>query len=229
MSNLIYSVLNVQTGKYYIGKTEHSLSSRWQGHLKNARKGAGYYFPRSIRKYGPEAFEVLPMFWGIASRDELDRLEKFFIWITRSNDPRFGYNQTDGGTGGIQSEDARRRQANAVRGNTFRKGKIVGPEGRARIKTSKQFISSETRRKIGLARLGKKIGPHSPEWCANISRALKGHPALHREGSKNPFFGKTHSAEARAKISAAKRGVKLGPRKKEAADVLSNISHVHSH
>lgn len=73
-------------------------------------------------------------------------------------------------------------------------------------------LSAETRQKISEAHKGKKM---SADACRKISELHKGRPhsAEHRRkvseskiGSKNAFFGKTHTPETRHKISDAGKG-----------------------
>jgi hypothetical protein len=128
-------------------------------------------------------------------------------------------NFTDGGegpSGQIISQARREKQAAKLRGRpTGRKGIKLSPEWCANIKKSKSFISEETRKKCGDAHRGKKLPPCTEERKQKISVALTGHPALSRPGPLNPFFGKTHSSETRAKISAAKLGIPIGPKPPE--------------
>ncbi len=54
---IIYCYTNKNTGKKYIGQTIHP-EQRKRNHLHEATvKGSDYYFHRSIRKYGMNAFE----------------------------------------------------------------------------------------------------------------------------------------------------------------------------
>ena len=63
--------------------------------------------------------------------------------------------------------------------------------------------SEETRRKISESNKGKK---RSPETCRKLSRKLKGK----RLGEQNPFYGKTHTDEAKSRISESAKGRVVG-------------------
>ena len=60
--------------------------------------------------------------------------------------------------------------------------------------------SEDTLRKMSEARKGKKRPPFSAEHRRKLSEASK--------GENNPFYGKTHSAETRRKLSQANKGRK---------------------
>lgn len=78
-------------------------------------------------------------------------------------------------------------------------------------------VSPETRAKISIALTGRKNGPPSEETKAKIRAAqvgikrgpltkeTKAKMSIAKTGDKNHNFGKKHSAETRAKMSAAKR------------------------
>ncbi len=121
------------------------------------------------------------------------------------------YNFTDGGqgqSGAVISQERRARQAAKVRGRpSKRKGMKVSEETRLKIKQAKSFISEETRKRMSIALTGRK-NPHTKEWDKKISDGQKRRaPETWLRGPANPFFGKKHSPESLAKMSAANIGV----------------------
>lgn len=70
----------------------------------------------------------------------------------------------------------------------------------------KRTVSQETRDKMRMSKLGKKM---SPESKRKLSIARKGKFG----GAMNAFYGKPRSPETRAKISASHIGIRCGPRK----------------
>jgi group I intron endonuclease len=80
-------------------------------------------------------------------------------------------------------------------------GKTHTEEARAAISLSQTGLikSKETCRKLSEALTGRVF---TPEHCENISKSQKGKHV----GEKNVMFGKTHTPEARAAISAARTG-----------------------
>lgn len=61
-------------------------------------------------------------------------------------------------------------------------------------------LSAEHRAKLSAAHKGK---PKSEEWKRKMSELQKGRKRPEMAGEKNPMWGKTHSDETRAKISAS--------------------------
>ncbi len=86
-----------------------------------------------------------------------------------------------GASGRKFSEAERRALGERKRGNTYRLG---------------AKLSDETKEKIAAAHRGRKL---SSEHVAKMSDAARGY--------KNPFFGKRHSPETSAKMSASRVGV----------------------
>lgn len=90
----IYKLINCENGKVYIGQTvQTNLKLRWQN-------GRGYkdcrYMASAIRKYGWDAFSHEILETGL-SKDEADDKERYYIALYRSQNPKYGYNISDGG------------------------------------------------------------------------------------------------------------------------------------
>lgn len=146
MNAHIYCVTNLVNGKQYVGQT-----------VENRKVGHGMAITMAYKKYGKEAFEYEKICTGIASRNTLNYLEKFWIATHNSIAPN-GYNIEAGGT-------------------------------------DKGIVAESTKQKLREHNLGKVI---PIDVRKKISESLK--------GDKNPFYGKTHSPEAMAKIMAANIG-----------------------
>jgi len=90
-TGIIYRWTNVLTGKHYIGQTINP-EQRKRNHIHEAMvAGSDYYFHRSLRKNGTEAFayEVLE---ENVPRDQLNNRENFYIDKFNAIWPN-GYNQ----------------------------------------------------------------------------------------------------------------------------------------
>lgn len=93
------------SNKVYIGQTINERSRKNQHKL--ASKKDNNYFYKAIRKYGWENFkyEVIIKFRQTADikklKRVLDKLEKRYIKIYKSNIRSFGYNLNDGGEGNL--------------------------------------------------------------------------------------------------------------------------------
>ena len=93
MSWVVYKALNTITNKCYIG-ISRNFETRKQQHLLDAKRGTGFRFHESIRKYGEDAFE-----WSIIDTCETqeEAVEKEFKYVKLYNSYINGYNDTKGG------------------------------------------------------------------------------------------------------------------------------------
>lgn len=117
---VIYKIENKINNKVYIGQTTVSFRSRYKIG-KNVPLNEGYYnyqkiyFKKndghcnkhilsSMEKYGYENFiineQIDVVYNHKYAQEELDTREKYWIYYYQSNDKRYGYNKTEGGSGG---------------------------------------------------------------------------------------------------------------------------------
>lgn len=80
-------------GKRYVGITKQDVKDRW-------RSGHGYKgnsrFYNAILKYGWENIKHEVLFDGLTQKEAYE-LEKQMVALNESNNPNYGYNQTEGG------------------------------------------------------------------------------------------------------------------------------------
>jgi hypothetical protein len=99
---LIYFIRNRVAGGVYVGQTTLTVAERWKLHCHAARYESSVCFTRAIRKYGPDAFEVITL--GECSTGDLNHLcflETFCIALVRALWPKEQvYNRTCGGLPG---------------------------------------------------------------------------------------------------------------------------------
>jgi group I intron endonuclease len=99
----IYIIINHINGKYYYGKTFY-IERRWQSHLLNASKKINRRLYDAMNYYGYENFSVHKIKEIYLPADniakELNRLEIYFINLSESLNPKYGYNMINGGDGG---------------------------------------------------------------------------------------------------------------------------------
>lgn len=223
---IIYEIKNKINGKVYIGQhSSNELGSYW---------GSGKLIKRAIEKYGIENFERT-IVERCSDKNELDEREKY--WIKEKDSINTGYNLHEGGTGGDNSkfinyseewvekqrintmqywdslsEEERKERSLKVSGeNNGMYGKIGPWKGK---KLPKEIIQKqlESRRsyegdgnpnwKGGVSKkqckCGKDIAPNN-KTCSKCRD---------RSGENNSFYGKTHSAETKRKISESRMGKK---------------------
>lgn len=207
---VVYLITNLVNGKHYVGKTVQPLKERWARHLSKANRGPQYHLHGALRKYGPEAFSIVPLVSILTTDPQLKEYERFWIRLFNANDPRYGYNMTAGGDGSLgwnPSTETRRKIGAAF------KGKSLPVTHRRKISEAQKGKrhSAESRLKMSDAKKGNKHCEGriiSVETRAKMSAAGKGrtqsNATRRRIGDANK--GKSRSVETRRKMSDAKKG-----------------------
>ena len=176
-------ITNLVNGKFYIGQTTN-LSKRISRHF---RQDTGSILHTAVQKYGKESFatEVL----GTADdQPTLDNLEK--LWIIVSNAIEKGYNLKGGGHKAKPSAESRRKMSESHKGPTGRKR----PDTSERMKIwNKEFFTGRPSPHKGVRRVPEKV---------KVPKAPNGGSM---PGELNPFWGKKHTPESLAKMSAAQK------------------------
>jgi group I intron endonuclease len=207
---VIYKIQNKLNGKVYIGKTEKTIKERWKKHKQLAKRKINRVLYDAINKYGPDCFTVCEIDKA-NSIEELNQKEKYWIQKYNSTNRTFGYNMQDGGTGGIQPIEIRKKA-----------GKKISITNRGRI------VSKETREKISLAHVGMKHSEETKrklsEYCIKIGRKP---PICNHSGKNHPMFGKTHSTESKIKISAARKGKTYSEIFKNNNEKIERLKSIH--
>ena len=133
------------SGKVYIGVTSGKPEKRWNhghGYAYNA------HFWRAIVKYGWDNISHEILEYGL-SREKAYALEREYIEYYKSTNPRYGYNITDGGCGGMcgikDSEETRKRKSVSARVGWEKRRERYGESGGNPIKN-------------GLSRHRSKVG-----------------------------------------------------------------------
>lgn len=180
-------------GKYYIGLTSQDCRYRWCN-------GKGYnkqiLFFRAINKYGWENFRHEILFHGLTHEQAVQK-EREMICKYKSNNPKYGYNNTEGGEGvtgyrhtpearqkislagigHVISEDGRRRISESMKGNQYTKGYKHTEQTKQKLSiiNKGRKMSEESKRKMSEAAKGRKshTTPHSIETKQKISEKMK--------------------------------------------------------
>jgi group I intron endonuclease len=234
----VYLITNTANGKRYVGRTGKTLHARLVAHLRCARNGAVQPLYRAIRKYGDARFIIEPL-CQVRTLGESFFAERLYTALLSARVPH-GYNLSFGGAGrgfGFQHYTETKIKLSAAM-----RGKQISPEARAKRIGRRAWnrgvpIRAEVRAKQSAAMRGIKpwnVGvPASAEQreClrkANLGRrvtaATRVKMSVARLGEKNPMSGKTHSPEARAKISAAALGHKRWLGKHHSQEARAKIS-----
>lgn len=165
----IYSITNKINGKKYFGQTIVDVYSR-RTHHKCCLKGNyhnNHHLQRAFNEYGEENFEFQLI--KACKPKYLDRFEKLYIRVYKTDDRNYGYNLDSGGNFYKRhSEETKRKISESVSKNHQYKGK---------------HLSKEHRKKISDAHKGKVF---SEEHRKNISKHRKEYwsdPKNHKYGS----------------------------------------------
>ena len=173
MYYLIYKITNTINNKIYIGK--HQTENREDGYM-----GSGKLLNRAIQKYGIDKFKKEILF-------ECNSLEEMNEKETEIVDDEFvarldTYNVKLGGQGGWDFCN----NNSEMQSKKAKKGWDKYGKEHPLLKASKQFMENMSEDEY-------------EEYCGKIANSLKIYYLTH----KNPFMGKKHTEESKAKIGKA--------------------------
>lgn len=182
------------SGKVYIGITSKRPETRWN-------KGLGYghntHFVNAIKRFGWDNIKHEVLVTGL-EQEEAFAEERRLIAEHRANDPKFGYNQSEGGESGFvgvsQSAEAKKKNADAHRGRKaseetrkkmseahkahpnsgcYKKGRVVPQEEKE--KSAKSHIGLRAKRVVQYTQDGQVVkvhtGANGAEAETNISNS----------------------------------------------------------
>lgn len=189
----VYVITCLANDKRYVGITCKGRDFRWKQHVRaakrNKRTGA---LQGAILKYGEEAFSIETI-ETVANVDLANDAERRYIAEIKTAWPD-GYNMNDGGEarGGFAwSEETKAKMRAAA------SGREILPETRVKLSAAvkARWSDPEYRNRV-------HQGNQSPECMAK--RQFHGRRTGLKYGGQ--MLGKKHTAEARAKMSAAQMG-----------------------
>lgn len=223
---IIYKITNKINNKVYIGQSvqiekgiKNGFRNRYGGSLLKCTHNE--HLKKSINKYGIENFEIIPVLEIAYSKEELDRLEDFYITLYNSMNDKYGYNKKGGGSYGKHTEETKRKISEKNKGeknwfygkthteetrrrlSEIKKGKCSGEKNHMYGKTH----TEETRRKLSELNKGKTL---SEETKRKISKSQK---------------GRTFSEETKKKFSENTKG-KNNPMSKKVSLTKNNENYI---
>lgn len=208
----IYIVRNTVNGKIYVGQTSRSVDRRWKEHVRCSRN---YPLSKAIRKYGEAAFEREEID-STENRNLADLLERLYILMYYADDKGMGYNLAEGGEGMVPAPDVLARRNESIRSFWADSDNRRRHSERCKKARPHPPVTDETKNKMRLSRLGKKLSSeHKGKISAGFRKALVDNPEI-RINMSAAKKGKKFSDEARANMSKARKGVSLSPEHREA-------------
>jgi NUMOD3 motif len=195
----------------YVGITTKTASRRFSQHLRVAAEGRKTPFYDWVRKQDPSDLIADELDWN-EGLPELGQAEIDWISYLRREGDRL-LNLSNGGLGptGVVWTDEMREAARLR--STGRK--IVRESGPGAPFFGKNH-SREQREKWSQERKGTysgpenpnygKFGPEHPSYGRSMTEEARAALSAARKGAGNPNFGKQASAETRAKMSAVRKG-----------------------
>lgn len=185
----VYKIINKVNGKLYIGKTEKTLEIRWASHVKHYRNKVNRRLYDSMNKHGIDNFSI-ELIESATCVEELNAREIFWISYYKTMDKEFGYNMTEGGTGGRLSPEMYAMIGKKV--SITNKGHLTSDETRKKISDAHKGMSPSQATRDKISQTHKRIG-----ICP---------PPTSLPGELHPMWGKTHTKEAKEKLSVARKG-----------------------
>ena len=188
MVGYIYLIIDLTNWKKYVGQHHYHLEK-----LDSSYHGSGHII-RQIYKKRPHTLKEVYL-KTCYTQEELDEWEKYFIKFYNTLSPN-GYNLTEGGNGGVPSEETRKKLSQSCKGRQF------SEEHRKKLsEIRKKLYSSGMKHPM----LGKH---HSEESINKISNSLKGqHPTDEtRKKLSDVRKGRIISEETKQKMSNSKKG-----------------------
>lgn len=92
---LVYKITNTINNKVYYGITKCTIKKRWNEHKSKALIGKSH-LSLAMKKYGVLSFEI-EIVKEVFDENEMYDLEISLIKKYKSNNPKFGYNNSSGG------------------------------------------------------------------------------------------------------------------------------------
>lgn len=228
MSGGIYKITNTVNNKFYIGGCKN-FKARLARHFKDLGSGvhSSIKFQQDFDMYGKDVF-VMSIIETIEYNKSLIK-ERENFWIEKLKAKENGYNIADAAFGDAISFHPNKGQIIEKRTKAVKSKMALMSSEERKLKYGKpgelngmygknyqcygllahtQNIKGKTFEQVYGTKRAKELKQNlknsfTPERRHKLSESGKA-----KTGELNPFYGKTHSAEARSKISKARKGSK---------------------
>ncbi len=200
----IYKITS-PTGKVYVGQSK-DMVSRERDYANLCCKEQILIY-NSLLKYGWDAhkWDICHVLPKDISQDIVDEYEVLYHDLYKSCGVKM-LNLREPGRRGRYAKESREKLSKSLTGRIFseehrrklglvNKGRVFTEERKRNLRESKKDISQEARDRMSVAQKGRR---------ASVETKLK--LSTLRTGEGNSFYGKTHTEEARSKISKGNMG-----------------------
>lgn len=209
MVGVIYKIINKENGKFYLGST-HNFQERVERHFNDLENGNHHnlILQRAWDKYGKEVFEIKRV--ETVEENLRKREQEFLDEFSPLAENRDVYNISSCSSGGdLLSQHPNKEEIEKRKSERFRE-------------YIKSLSEEERKKKWG------RNGKSNPNWkggiyeekttcnCGNDKnyRAEKCRECYDKSGKNNPFYGKSHTEEAKKKMSETQKGSYNGDQNK---------------
>lgn len=136
--SVIYKITNKINNKIYIGFTTKTTEKRFKIHLNciNNKQYKNSLLYKAIRKYGFENFKSETIIEGNFNLQLLSELEKHYIQLYNTFNPKIGYNLNKGGLGGntyIRTKEIKEKISNSLKGHSYNKGTLKSENHKIKV------------------------------------------------------------------------------------------------
>ena len=129
MKYIVYKISNTINSKIYFGITQQELKIRWQQHKCNSNKKS-YHLYNAIKKHGLDNFNIEVVFEAASKKEMLEK-EIELIFLYKTNDRSFGYNNSTGGESSRKGCKLTQEQKNKI--SEYQKTRIRLPYSKETI------------------------------------------------------------------------------------------------
>jgi group I intron endonuclease len=165
----IYVVTNLKNDKIYIGQHSGDDLQAYLAHnIRAALAGRGnkLFLYRAIRKYGADAFVIHSLAHPI-DKEQMDKMEIFFIKTLETQDDSIGYNITAGGGGRLGTKRPH-TQAEKDHMSLIMKDRVVTWGDQIAASQKGRKFTPEHIAALVRGQTGCKKSPRSSEHCEKI-------------------------------------------------------------
>lgn len=214
----LYVATHVESGRRYVG-ISRNVKRRLIEHRRTRQGGE---FQKWVKRYGPSAFVVVPVFYLLVDPPKGDRYlpQAERQWIAELGAAVDGLNtlQSSGVLGPMDDGFSRRisRSKSELYADPATRQRLVDsflasvstPQARANYSTSRKAMwdeRPEMRARYAEMARERFTGPGNPNFGKPLPDAVKAKMSAAKKGKPSPLRGRKLSAETRAKISASRR------------------------